>query len=56
MLVAGRSRIDERATLMQIPDFGTFNLATPGQRGSWTGIPDVDVVIDQYTLDGGGIG
>lgn len=51
-LVAGSSRIDERATVMNVPDFGNFVLATPGQRGSYTGIPDVDVVLDDYVLHG----
>lgn len=53
MLIADQSRIDERATTMNVPDFGNFILATPGMRGSYTGIPDVDVVIDDYALGGG---
>ena len=53
-VVSGRSRIDERATMMQIPDFGTFNLATAGLKGSWTGIPDIDVVLNDYAYGRGG--
>lgn len=51
-LVSGQSRIDERATVMNIPDFGNFVLATPGVRGSLTGIPEVDVVLQDYVLGG----
>jgi hypothetical protein len=51
-LVSGQSRIDERATVMNIPEFGNFVLATPGVRGSYTGIPEVDVVLDDYVLGG----
>jgi hypothetical protein len=47
------SAIDERATTMLIPDVGTVNLAQPGQRGSETGVPDIDVVLNRYKLDGG---
>lgn len=50
-LVADQSRIDERATTMNIPDFGNFVMATPGMRESITGIPEVDVVLWDYTLD-----
>ncbi len=49
-LVADVSRIDERATTMNIPDFGNFVLATPGMRGSYTGIPEVDVVLADYAI------
>lgn len=49
-LVADQSRIDERATTMNIPDFGNFVLATPGMRGSYTGIPEVDVVLADYAI------
>lgn len=52
-LVSDQSRIDERATVMQVPEFGSFSLATPGFRGSYTGIPDVDVVLKEYELPGG---
>lgn len=51
-LVSGLSRIDERATVMNIPEFGNFVLATPGVRGSYTGIPEVDVVLQDYVLGG----
>jgi hypothetical protein len=51
-VVADQSRIDERATTMNIPDFGNFILATPGMRGSKTGIPEVDVVLEDYVLGG----
>jgi hypothetical protein len=47
------STIDERALTMTLPDIGTINLATPGVRGSETGVPDIDVVLQRYTLDGG---
>lgn len=50
-LVADQSRIDERATTMNIPDFGNFVLSTPGMRDALTGIPDVDVVLWDYALD-----
>lgn len=52
-LLGLNSTIDERATTMLIPDIGTVNLATPGQRGAQTGVPDIDVVLQRYTLDGG---
>lgn len=51
-LVADSSRIDERATVMNVPDFGNFVLSTPGMRGAYTGIPEVDVVLDDYVLSG----
>lgn len=41
--------IDARTTSMSTED-GTFSLATPGLRGSHTGIPEVDAVIQQYAL------
>ena len=50
LLVADQSRIDERATAMTIPDFGTFAMATPGMRGSFTGIPEVDIVLSDYQI------
>lgn len=52
-LIGLNSTIDERALTMILPDIGTVNLATPGQRGSETGVPDIDVVLKKYTLDGG---
>lgn len=54
-LVSGRSRIDERATVMSIPDFGTFNLSTPGKGGAYTGIPDIDLVLNDYAYGRGGV-
>lgn len=54
-LVASKARIDERATMMQIPDFGSFNLATAGKGGSITGIPEVDIVLEDYELACGGV-
>jgi hypothetical protein len=50
-LVSDQSRIDERATTMNVPDFGNFVLSTPGFRDALTGIPDVDVVLWDYALD-----
>lgn len=41
--------IDDRATGIQA-DGGVITLATPGQRGSVTGIPEVDRVIRAYQL------
>ncbi len=41
--------VDDRATSMSTED-GTYALATPGMRGSFTGIPEVDAVIQQYNL------
>lgn len=52
-LVSSASRIDERATFMQVEGFGSFNLATPGRAGSITGIPDVDKVLLDNDLYGG---
>jgi len=52
-LLGLKSTIDERATTMLLPDIGQVNLATPGERGSETGVPDIDVVLRRYTLDGG---
>lgn len=49
-LVADQSRIDERATTMNVPDFGNFVLSTPGLRDALTGIPDVDIVLWDYAL------
>lgn len=53
LILGQRSTIDERATTMLLPDIGQVNLATPGERGSETGVPDIDVVLRRYTLDGG---
>lgn len=53
-LLGQNSTIDERALTMNLPDIGSVNLATPGVRGSETGVPDIDVVLKRYTLDSGG--
>jgi hypothetical protein len=43
--------VDERALGVAAPDGGfSFGLATPGRNGSWVGLPEVDAVIDQYSL------
>lgn len=52
-VVGQTNRIDERATLMNIPDFGSFSLATPGMGKSHTGIPEVDVVLNEWQWAGG---
>lgn len=53
MILMGQgSTIDERALTMTLPDIGTINLATPGMRGSQTGVPDIDVVLQRYTIGG----
>lgn len=41
--------IDDRTTSVVSED-GTFALSTPGMRGAMVGIPEVDAVIDQYSL------
>lgn len=53
-LLGMASTIDPRATTMNIPDIGSVNLATPGERGLETGIPDIDVVLRRYTMGGTG--
>lgn len=54
LLLGMNATIDERATVMSIPDFGTFNLAAPGP--AYTGIPDVDAVLHRYMLGFGTAG
>lgn len=49
LLFAERSGIPDRATSFQPADGGTYALSTPGVRGAKTGIPDVDVVLADYT-------
>jgi hypothetical protein len=44
--------IDDRTTSVVSED-GTFALSTPGMRGATTGIPEVDAVISQYSLQVG---
>lgn len=51
MLLGQKSVIDERATLLSIPEFGTMSLATPGQGRFFTGIPSIDVVLANYHID-----
>lgn len=51
LLAAETSGIPDRATSFVAAEGGTFTLATPGRRGSKTGIPDVDAVLSEYTYD-----
>ncbi|MEV6638102.1 hypothetical protein AB0M54_46005 [Actinoplanes sp. NPDC051470] len=51
LLFAERSGIPDRATSFQPAEGGTYTLATPGVRGSETGIPDVDAVLGRYGFD-----
>jgi hypothetical protein len=44
--------IDDRTTSVVSED-GTFALSTPGMRGAMVGIPEVDAVIQQYSMVGG---
>jgi hypothetical protein len=41
--------LDDRMTSMSTDD-GTFSLLTPGIRGSYVGIPEVDAVINEFSL------
>lgn len=55
-LTAAHSSIPDRATsYVPAGGGGNFTIATPGQRGSITGIPDVDTVLRRYTEYAGGI-
>lgn len=54
-VLGSNSRFDDRAYIINVPDMGVVNLATPGQRGARTGIPEVDVVLDAYDISTGGI-
>lgn len=45
--------IDDRATGMATPDGGSYQLVTPGLRGSYFGLPEVDAVVRQYGLRSG---
>ena len=49
-LLGYNSAIDERATTLSVPEFGTMTLATPGRSGYETGIPDVDAILGRYSL------
>lgn len=51
-LLGQNSAIDERATTLSTPEFGTMTLATPGRSGFQTGIPDIDVILSRWSLDG----
>lgn len=53
-LLGYNSAVDERATTLSVPEFGTMTLATPGRGGSETGIPDVDAVLKRFDLTGTG--
>lgn len=53
LLLGQNATIDERATVMSIPDFGTFNLATPGPQ--YTGIPDIDAILHRHMIGSGGV-
>lgn len=37
-----------RNALSQVDELGTFQLAVPGQKGSWFGMPEVDRVLADY--------
>lgn len=50
-LLGQNSAIDERATTLSTPEFGTMTLATPGRSGFQTGIPDIDVILSRWSLD-----
>lgn len=47
-LTANRSGIPDRALSYSSEGGSTFAIATPGMRGSKTGIPDVDAVLARY--------
>lgn len=47
-LNASRVGVPDRAVTFAAAEGGTYGLATPGQRGSVTGQPDVDVVLLAY--------
>ena len=42
------TNLPERATSFATAD-GTFRLATPGMRGSWYGLPEVDAVLARFS-------
>jgi hypothetical protein len=50
-----RSGIPDRATSMSTDAGQTYNLATPGQSGVHTGIPQVDEVLERYRFVVAGI-
>jgi hypothetical protein len=43
--------IDDRATSVSMEGVGTYTLATPGMRGSYFGLPEVDQVVNQYEMN-----
>lgn len=53
VVIGSTGRIDERATMMTVPEFGAFSLATPGMRGSFTGLPEVDFTLNNWIWAGG---
>ncbi len=53
IVIGQTGRIDERATFMTLPDMGSFTLATPGLRGSLTGLPEVDKTLTDWMWAGG---
>jgi hypothetical protein len=52
-LVGQRSPIDDRAATFNATEGGTYSLVVPGRNGSYFGQPDVDAVIDRYSLKTG---
>lgn len=53
VVIGQTGRIDERATFMTLPEMGSFTLATPGIRGSFTGLPEVDKTLSDWIWAGG---
>lgn len=52
--LVGRDRpIDERAITFNAAEGGTYSLAVPGRNGSQFGHPDVDVVVQRYSMSVG---
>lgn len=49
-----RRGVPDRATTFTSEAGGTYGLLVPGQRGSITGIPDVDQVLVEHTFESGG--
>lgn len=45
--------IDDRATSIPAGDGGIIALSTPGMRGAYTGLPEVDATIEAYNLSVG---
>lgn len=55
-LTSLRSGVPDRATSFSAAEGGTYALSTPGRAGAKTGIPDVDVVLADYSMRIPGIG